>query len=246
MNPEAASSAKRDATPLRLLSWLQSEDKLIEATMLHLSTVEEVKDDSELLALGRTHLEMDTPFVFGEALRDHLIELISVRNLRHRPEALFALFRQFLQRLWLGYATSWTLYYHNSSQSVPPGRMLLGLYGLATTFVLPHMENGYPYEPRVTIAYFFTSHDHIHHVRVLWGTLPLLLFSDPRMVYPVDVNQFQGQAVHRLASTAYPIRLEERHGSACVLQSPEWTPCERSFPGCPHRTRVCCDSRKEN
>ena len=41
-------------------------------------------------------------------------------------------------------------------------------------------ENGHLYEPRVTIAYFFTSHDHIHHVRVLWGTSPLLLFSDPR------------------------------------------------------------------
>ena len=60
--------------------------------MLRLSTVDEVKD-SELLALGRTHLETDTPFASAEALRDHLIELISVRNLRHRPEALFALFR---------------------------------------------------------------------------------------------------------------------------------------------------------
>ena len=58
--------------------------------------------------------------------------------------------------------------------------------------------NGQPYEPRVTIAYFFTSHDHIHHVRVLWGILPLLLFSDPRMVYPVNVYDFQGQAAHRL------------------------------------------------
>ena len=53
-------------------------------------------------------------------------------------------------------------------------------------------------QPKVTIAYFFTSHDKIHHVRVFWGTLPLLLFSDPHMVHPVDVNQFQGQAVHRL------------------------------------------------
>ena len=52
-------------------------------------------------------------------------------------------------------------------------------------------ENGYPFQPRVTIAYFFTSHDHIHHVRISWGSLPLLLFSDPQMVYPVDVNQFQ-------------------------------------------------------
>ena len=64
MNPEAASSAKRDATPLRLLSWLSfrlepAVDKLIEATMLHLSTVDEVKD-SELLELGRMHLEGDT------------------------------------------------------------------------------------------------------------------------------------------------------------------------------------------
>ena len=103
MNPEAASSAKRDATPLRLLSWLSfrlepAVEKLVEATMLYLSTVEEVKD-SELLELGRKHLEVDTPFASAEALRDHLIELISVRNLRHRPEALFALFRQFLQRL---------------------------------------------------------------------------------------------------------------------------------------------------
>ena len=68
--------------------------------MLHLSTVDEVKD-SELLALGRTHLEIDTPFVSAEALRNYLIELISVRNLRHRPEVLFGLFRQFLQRLTL-------------------------------------------------------------------------------------------------------------------------------------------------
>ena len=28
----------------------------------------------------------------------------------------------------------------NSPQSVPPGRMLLGLYGLATIFVLSHMR----------------------------------------------------------------------------------------------------------
>ena len=41
MNPEAASSAKRDGTPLRLLSWLSfrlepSVDELIEATMIYL------------------------------------------------------------------------------------------------------------------------------------------------------------------------------------------------------------------
>ena len=65
--------------------------------ILHLSTAE-VKD-IDLLALGTKHLDMETPFESAVPLRDHLIELIWVRNLRHRPEALFALFRQFLQRL---------------------------------------------------------------------------------------------------------------------------------------------------
>ena len=65
VNPEAASTAKRDATPLRLLSWLSfrlepSVDELIEGTMTYLSTVDKVKD-SDLLALGTTHLKMDTP-----------------------------------------------------------------------------------------------------------------------------------------------------------------------------------------
>ena len=87
MNPEAASSAKRDATPLRLLSWLSfclepSVDELIEATMVIFLQLIRTGD---LLALGTTHLKMDTPFDSAEALRDHLIELISVRNLRHRP-----------------------------------------------------------------------------------------------------------------------------------------------------------------
>ena len=183
--------------------------------MLHLSTVDEVKD-SELLTLGRTHLEIDTPFASAEALRDHLIELISVRNLRHRPEALFALFRQFLQRLTLPRIC------HFLDLVLPQLTPVRAPWADATRtlWTCHHIrasthENGYPYEPRVTIAYFFTSHDHIHHVRVLWGTLPLLLFSDPRMVYPVDVYDFQGQAVHRLHQQH--IQLGLRKGMAVLV-----------------------------
>ena len=220
LNPEAGSPAKRDATPLRLLSWLSfrlepAVEKLIEATMLYLSTVDEVKD-SELLELGRMHLEVDTPFVSAEALRDHLIELISVRNLRHRPEALFALFRQFLQRLTLPRIC------HFLDLVLPQLTPVRAPWADATRtlWTCHHIraithENGHPYEPRVTIAYFFTSHDHIHHVRVLWGTLPLLLFSDPRMVYPVNVYDFQGQAVHRLHQQH--IQLGLRKGMAVLV-----------------------------
>ena len=66
-------------------------EALIEETMQYLSTAEKVRE-ADLLDMG-------TPFESAEALRDHLIEL--VWNLKHCPEALFALFRQFLQRLTL-------------------------------------------------------------------------------------------------------------------------------------------------
>ena len=138
---------------------------------------------------------MGTPLESAEALRDHLIELVSVRNLKHRPEALFALFRQFLQRLTLPRLC------HFLDLVLPQLTPVRAPWADAT--IGHHIravseQNGYPHRPKVTIAYFFTSHDNIHHVRIYWGTLPLLLFSDPRVVYPVDVYQFQGQAVHRL------------------------------------------------
>ena len=172
-------------------------EALIEETMQYLSTAEKVRE-ADLLALETKHLDMGTPFESAEALRDHLIELVSVWNLKHCPEALFALFRQFLQRLTLPRLCHFLdLVLRNSHQYVPHGPMLLGHYGPATIRAVSH-QNGYPHGPKVTIAYFFTSQDNIHHVRVYWGTLPLLLFSDPRVVYPVDVYQFQGQAVHRL------------------------------------------------
>ena len=151
-----------------------------------------------------------------EVLRDHLIELISVRNLRHRPEALFALFRQFLQRLTLPRIC------HFLDLVLPQLTPVRAPWADATRtlWTCHHIratahENGHPYEPRVTIAYFFTSHDHIHHVRILWGTLPLLLFSDPRMVYPVNVYDFQGQAVHRLHKQH--IQLGLRKGMAVLV-----------------------------
>ena len=139
-----------------------------------------------------------------------------MRNLRHRPEALFALFRQFLQRLTLPGIC------HFLDLVLPQLTLVRAPWADATRtlWTCHHIrasihENGYPYEPRVTIAYFFTSHDHIHHVRVLWGTLPLLLFSDPRMVYPVDVYDFQGQAVHRLHQQH--IQLGLRKGMAVLV-----------------------------
>lgn len=201
--PEAASSAKRDATLLRLLSWLSFQlepvvDTLIDETMQYLSTTDKVTEPA-LLELGVKYLGPDVPLESIAALRDHLIELVSVGNLRHRPEALFALFRQFLKRL------TWPRLCHFLDLVLPQLTPVQAPWvdATRTLWSCHHIrartcQLGYQYLAKVAISYFFSSHDDIHHVRVHWGTMPLLLFSDPRVVAPNDVNQFQGQAAHRL------------------------------------------------
>ena len=218
--PDAASGAKRDATPLRLLSWLSFQldpavEALIEETMGYLSTTEKATD-AALLELGTKHLGNGTPFESVGGLRDRLIELVSVGNLKHRPEALFALFRQFLQRLTLPrlcHFLDLVLPQLTPVQApwVDATRTLWNCHHIRAR---THQMRS-PYRPRVAISYFFTAHDNIHHVRVHWGTLPLLLFSDPRVVAPDDVNQFQGQAAHRL--NQQHIQLGLRRGMSVLL-----------------------------
>ena len=90
------------------------------------------------------------------------------------------------------------------------------------------------------------SHDHIYHVRVFWGTLPLLLFSDPLMVHPVDVNRFQGQAVHRLHQQHIQLGLRKGMAVLVYYRVQSGHHMNEVFQAVPHRTRVCCESRKEN
>ena len=113
---------------------------------------------------------------------------------------------------------------------------VLRLYGLATIFVLSHMRMD------IRMSQGLQLLTALRRMTISTGTLPLLLFSDPRMVCPVNVYDFPRPRGTSIASTAYPIRLEERHDSTSVLQSPGRIPSEHSIPGCPHRTRVCCDS----
>ena len=218
--PDAASGAKRDATPLRLLSWLSfhldpAVEALIEETMGYLSTTEMVADNA-LLELGTKHLGNGTPFESVVCLRDRLIELVSVGNLKHRPEALFALFRQFLQRLSLPRLC------HFLDLVLPQLTPVQAPWvdATRTLWTCHHIracthQKGSPYQPKVTISYFYTAHDNIHHVRVHWGILPLLLFSDPRVVAPDDVYQYQGQAAHRL--NQQHIQLGLRKGMSVLL-----------------------------
>ena len=237
--PNAASSTKRDATPLRLLSWLSfrlepAVEALIEETMLYLSTAGEVTE-TDLLALGTKHLWMDADGWVVE-LRDHLIELVSVGNLKHCPEALFALFRQFLRRLTLPRLI------HFLDLVLPQLTPVRAPWADATrTLWTCHRiracahKNGYPHRPKAAISYFFSSHDNIHHVRVHWGTLPLLLFSDPRGGSGGCVSVSRSSCTST-EPTAYPIRIEKRHDRPSVLQSPRGCLCKSGLSSCPYCT----------
>ena len=103
LRPEAAAKAKRDATPLRLISWLSYKlnpelENFIEQAMPHLSTWEE-KEGDVVLQMGKQVVKQGDQIRTETELRDRLIDLVSVGNLRHKPEALFALFRQFMMRI---------------------------------------------------------------------------------------------------------------------------------------------------
>ena len=212
-------------------------EALIEETMMYLSNAGEVTE-TDLLALGNKHLCMDAPLGTVDELRDHLIELVSVGNLKHRPEALFALFRQFLRRLTLPRLC------HFLDLVLPQLTPVRAPWADATRtlWTCHHIracthKNGYPHRPKVAISYFFSSHDNIHHVRVYWGTLPLLLFSDPRVVAPVDVYQFQGQAVHRL--NQQHIQLGLRKGMTVLMYYRVQGGClyaNQVFSSCPYCT----------
>ena len=103
IRPEAASKARRDATPLRLISWLSYKlnpelEQFIEQAMEHLSTWTET-EGGKVLTMGKEAIPQGETINSEVELRDRLIDLISVGNLKHKPKALFTLFRQFLTRI---------------------------------------------------------------------------------------------------------------------------------------------------
>ena len=128
-------------------------------------------------------------------LRDRLIDLVSVGNLKHKPEALFTLFRQFLTRISLPRLIHFLLVL---PQLTPVQAAWAGEE--KTLWSCHHIrwlrERQSDATPRVQISYFFSSHDSVHHVRIQWNGNPLLLFSDPIMVEALPVEHFGQQASH--------------------------------------------------
>ena len=200
IRPEAASKARRDATPLRLISWLSYKlnpelEQFIEQAMEHLSTWKET-EGGKVLTMSKDAIQQGETINSEVELRDRLIDLVSVGNLKHKPEALFTLFRQFLTRI------SLPRLIHFLDLVLPQLTPVQGAWAgeEKTLWSCHHIrwlrENQSAATPRVQISYFFSSHDNVHHVRIQWNSNPLLLFSDPQMVEALPVEHFRQQASH--------------------------------------------------
>ena len=200
IRPAAASKARRDATPLRLISWLSYKlnpelEQFIEMAMEHLSTWTET-EGGKVLTMGKEAIPRGGTVNSEEELRNELIDLISVGNLKHKPQALFTLFRQFLTRI------SLPRLIHFMDLVLPQLTPVQAAWaGEEKTLWSCHYirwlrERHSDATPRVQISYFFSSHDNIHHVRIQWNNNPLLLFTDPTMVEALPVEHFSQQASH--------------------------------------------------
>ena len=105
---------------------------------------------------------------------------MSVGNLRYKPEALFSLFRKFLQRISLPRLIHFFDFDLVLPQLMPvqaawagEGKTLWSCHHIRHLRTLEGMIT----TPRVKISYLFTSHDHIHHVRIQWEGHPVYSFS---------------------------------------------------------------------
>ena len=76
-------------------------------------------------------------------------------------------------------------------------------------------------------CYVFSSHDHIHYVRIQWEGHPLLLFSDPKMVAPDYTTKFRDQASH-VTHQQHLQMSQEGHGNSGLLRG--WC---HSLSSCP-------------
>ena len=140
----------------------------------------------------------------------------SVGNLRHKPEALFALFRQFLRRI------SLPRLIHFLDLVLPQLMPVQAAWAgeEKTLWSCHHIRHLCTQQyanktPSVQISYFFTSHDHVHHVRIQWNGHLLLLFSDPQMVEALHVDHFRKQASH--VTHQQHLQMGLRKGMAILL-----------------------------
>ena len=207
IRPEAASKARRDATPLRLISWLSYKlnpelEQFIEQAMEHLSTWKET-EGGNVLTMGKDAIPQGETINSEGELRDRLIDLVSVGNLKHKPEALFTLFRQFLTRI------SLPRLIHFLDLVLPQLTPVQAAWAgeEKTLWSCHHIrwlrEKQSDATPRVQISYFFSSHDSVFFFFNRWlqrisRILAVLGYEGIKQATPVVLRPKRKSSAHSL------------------------------------------------
>ena len=189
---DAALSQRRDAAPLRLISWLTFGlpywlQDLVEALMTFYGNRDPEVHTDQINAHLTTHCPKCPGLEFPDDIRDHIVEQIREWNHEWQPKSLLDLFEGFLTRMPLHRLA------HFLDMVLPqlspmhtrwddPRKTLLccHFFRLERTNVFA----------QVRLQFLFTSRAFIYMVRISWERQPMLLFSDIHRVDPVSFRRF--------------------------------------------------------
>ena len=189
---DAALSQRRDAAPLRLISWLTFSlpywlQDFAEALMTHYGNRDPEAAD-KLHAYLATHCPKCPSLEFPDVIRDHIVKQIRDWNHEWQPKSLLDLFEGFLTRMPLHRLA------HFLDMVLPqlspmhtrwddPRKTLLCCH----FFRLARTNDVFA---QVRLQFLFTSRAFIYMVRISWERQPMLLFSDIHRVEPVSFRRF--------------------------------------------------------
>ena len=184
-SPAMANPHKRDASALRLLSWLSfSLDKRTSALLAKLMkqlTITEVTNPAVLQIASES--EIGATWTNLMQVRTGLIDQVSISNLSLPSEAVIELYRTFLARLSLPRLVHFldlVLPQMHPHQQVKDRN---DIRQLTSHYLSLHGQDGSGCGPPVLMNFLFHSHAGLVHIMVEWFKHPFLVFSDyPKVV----------------------------------------------------------------
>ena len=206
-SPAMANPHKRDASALRLLSWLSfSLDKRTSALLAKLMkqlTITEVTNPAVLQIASES--EIGGTWTNLMQVRTGLIDQVSISNLSLPSEAVIELYRTFLARLSLPRLVHFldlVLPQMHPHQQVKDRN---DIRQLTSHYLSLHGQDGSGCSPPVLMNFLFHSHAGLVHILVEWFKHPLLVFSDYPRLCPL-VAVCRGRVFDRLHSAAVAIK----------------------------------------
>ena len=189
---DAALSQRRDAAPLRLISWLTFSlpyalQDFVEVLMTHYGNRDPESTDRlhEYLAM---HCPQCSILEHPDVIRDHIVNQIRDWNQEWQPKSLLDLFEGFLARMplhrlahFLDMVLPQLSPMHTRWEDPTKTLLCCHCFRLARTQEL---------FAQVRLQFLFASRALIYMVRINWERQPMLLFSDPHRVDPVSFRSF--------------------------------------------------------